>query len=107
MTYGAKTIAVTTRTKRLLRTTEMRTIHNMTTGNTLMNRNRNVQLRQKTDINDINKWIRQHRRRWSGHVGRMLENRLPQMQETTFSMVEDLSPKRWRNSWQSISQNQH
>lgn len=106
MTYGAETRAETSVTKRILRTTEMKTLR-MITGYTLRDRQRNVDIREKCQTNDVVRWIRQRRREWNQHVNRMgpdrmaiiIRNNVPHGRRPT-----GRPPKRWQDSWQSTSQ---
>lgn len=61
MTYAAETRAETTTTKRILRTTEMKTLRAIT-GNTLRDRRRNEDIRRDCETQDVVRWIRKRRR---------------------------------------------
>jgi len=52
MTYAAEVRADTAETKRLMQTSEMRTVR-MIAGHTLQDRVRNAELRQQTTIDDV------------------------------------------------------
>lgn len=75
MTYAAEVRADTAETKRLMQTSEMRTVR-MIAGHTLQDRVRNAELRQQTTIDDVVRWVRARRRQWNDHVSRMTDGRL-------------------------------
>lgn len=106
MTYGIETRADTTRTKTLLRTAEMKTLR-VIAGKTLRDHERNANIREQCDVCDVVRWGRQRRRQWYEHVRRMDENRLPRRVlegRPLGSRQPGRPPKRWRDSWQSTSQ---
>jgi hypothetical protein len=106
MTYGIETRADTVRTKALLRTSEMRILRCIT-GKTLRDRIRNTEIRRMCEAEDIVRWGRQRRRGWRDHVNRMDTNRLPHIVshgKPSGSRPRGRPPKRWRDSWQSTSQ---
>jgi len=78
MTYGAETRADTSKTKRMLRRTEMETTRAIT-GYTLLDKKRNEDLRRQTDTNDIVRWCRARRRYWNANVSKVNEDRLPRI----------------------------
>ena len=106
MTYAAETRADTAKTKRMLRTTEMKTLRAIT-GISLMDRVRNDTIRDTTDVQDIVRWTRSRRRYWRDHVRRMDDHRLPKIamqHKPATSRPVGRPPKRWADSWTSASQ---
>ena len=106
MTYGIETRAETTTTKRMARTLEMKTLRSIV-GVTLRDRIRSSIIRDRCDIQDVIRWGRQRRRMWHEHVKRMNNQRLPYKAlngKPTTSRPPGRPPKRWRDSWDSISQ---
>mgnify|MGYP006948248671 FL=1 len=75
MTYAIETRAETAATKKLLRTTEMKTLRSIA-GYTLRDRKRNELIREQCNIQDIVRWSRQRRREWRDHVNRMDDEKL-------------------------------
>ena len=71
MTYGAETSV----TKRILRKTEMKTLRAIT-GYTLNDRQRNTNIREMCQTDDVVRWIRKRRREWNQHVNRMNPDRI-------------------------------
>jgi hypothetical protein len=67
MTYGIESRADTVRTKNLLRTSEMKTLRNIS-GKTLRDRVRNTEIRRICEVEDVVRWGRQRRRFWNDHV---------------------------------------
>lgn len=108
MTYAAETRAESSKTKRLMRTTEMKILRSIT-GKTLRDRIRSEDIRTTCETQDVVRWVRQRRRNWNEHVTRMDNDRI-------VKIARNLKPrgarlpgrprKRWRDSWQSISQEQ-
>lgn len=106
MTYGAETRAETSLTKRMLRTTEMKTLRTIT-GYTLKDRQRSTDIRNKCQTDDVVRWIRKRRREWNQHVNRMSPDRLAKIVRNNTPHGRrpiGRPPKRWRDSWQSTSQ---
>ncbi|KAI4501059.1 hypothetical protein M0802_003862 [Mischocyttarus mexicanus] len=81
MSYAIETGAETAATKRLLRSTEMKTLRTIS-GKTLLDRHRNEDIRKECNVQDIVRWARQKRRDWRDHVARMKNNRLPKIAQT-------------------------
>ena len=108
MTYGIETRADTTRTKNLLRTTEMKTLRAIA-GVSLRDRIRNEEIRRTCDIEDIVRWGRARRRFWRDHVDRMNNTRIPYIAANQIPhghRPPGRPPKRWKDSWSSTSQEQ-
>ena len=65
---------------------------------------RNTDIKEQCETQDIVKWRPQRRRQWYDHILRMDVNRLPKI--ALKGNPPDLrpSPKRWRDSWHSTSQ---
>ena len=105
LTYAAETRADTSKTKQLLRTTEMNTLRTIT-GRTRRDRVRNSSIREECKINDIIKFARRRREEWNNHVTRAGSHNL-------IKIVRDSKPagtrcpgrplKRWRESWITTS----
>jgi len=68
--YAAETEAETSKTKRIPRTTETRTLR-ITRGVNWRDRMSNEQIRHDCSIRDIIRWIRESWRYWKGHAKRM------------------------------------
>ena len=108
MTYGIETRADTTRTKNLLRTTEMKTLRPIA-GVTLRDRVRNSEIRRICEVEDVVRWGRTRRRFWRDHVGRASSDRMVRIVTDEFpagNRPPGRPPKRWRDSWTSTSQEQ-
>lgn len=69
MTYEVETRAEISRTKQLLCTFEMNMLRAIA-GKTKLDRVRNPDIRQRCNVTDIKKFIRQRRRSWNEHVTR-------------------------------------
>ena len=71
LTYAAETRADTNRTKRALRTTEMRVLQAIA-GVTLRNRKKSNKIQERCHgMPDIVRWSRRKRRKWREHVDRV------------------------------------
>lgn len=106
LTYTAETRADIIKMKRILRTTEMRTLRAIR-GVTLRDRMRNEQIRQDCDIQNIVRWSRARRRHWRDHMDRMTPLRLAKLVKTHNPQnprPPGRPPKRWYESWTSGSQ---
>ncbi|XP_055389934.1 uncharacterized protein LOC129618927 [Condylostylus longicornis] len=106
LTYALECRADTSTTKQLLRTTEMRTLRQIT-GKTLRDRIRSADIRKQCDVQDVVRWARRRRRGWREHVERMDENRLAKIAYNNIPQGRRLPgrpPKRWRECWTSQSQ---
>lgn len=106
MTYAVETRADTSKTKHLLRKTEMRVLRTIT-GKTLRDRIRSETIRETCKVQDIVRWTRQRRRDWNEHVSRMDNNRIARMArdgKVGGRRLPGRPLKRWKESWQSTSQ---
>jgi endonuclease/exonuclease/phosphatase family metal-dependent hydrolase len=106
LTYGIESRADTTKTKSLLRVSEMKTLRTIC-GVTLRDRVRNTEIRRRCDVQDVVRWGRQRRRQWNEHVRRMDAGRLAKITlqgVPTGKRPPGRPPKRWRDSWSSVSQ---
>ncbi|XP_044766305.1 uncharacterized protein LOC123322425 [Coccinella septempunctata] len=107
LTYAAETRADTSRTKRALRTTEMRTLRAIA-GVTLWDRQRSSEIRERCDnMPDVVRWSRGRRREWRQHVERMQDDRLAKAaykEKPNTTRPLGRPPKRWADSWTSSSQ---
>ena len=98
MTYGAETRAATTKTKQLLRTTEMNTLRAIL-GKTRFDRMKNIDILERCNLQEVVKFVKNRRKAWNEHVSGA-EQRL-------IKLVGDARPntkrppKRWADSWQS------
>lgn len=75
LTYAAETRAETTKTKKLLRSTEMKTLRAIK-GVTLRDQIRSSAIRDELQTEDVVRWVRSRRRYWRDHVGRMDQDRI-------------------------------
>ena len=75
MTYTAETRPDTSKTKKLLETTEMKILRRIS-GKTLMDRERNENIRQMCKTESINDWVLKRKQEWNQHINRMGEDRL-------------------------------
>ena len=109
MTYAIETRADSVRTKSLLRTSEMKVLRNIS-GKTLRDRVRNTEIRRICEVEDIVRWGRQRRRFWNEHVSRMDQSRVVRIARDSIpqgSRLPGRPPKRWKDSWQSTSQEEN
>lgn len=105
MTYASETRADTSRTKQLMRTTEMNTLRAIV-GVTRRDRVRNKDIREECKVRDVVRFVRGRRREWNDHIQRANDERL-------IRIVRDQRPlgrrdagrpmKRWMESWISTS----
>ena len=105
MTYAADTRAETSKTKQLLRTTEMNTLRTIT-GRTRRDRVRNSEIRRQCAIEDVIRFNKRRKKEWNNHITRAEDNRL-------IKIVRDSIPngkrnpgrplKRWAESWITTS----
>lgn len=105
MTYAAETRPDSAVTKRQMRTTEMKTLRAIS-GYTLWDRQTNAHIREKCGVGDVVRWVRGRRRAWNEHVNRMADTRLAKIARNGTPIGKRPSgrpPKRWKDSWQSIS----
>lgn len=106
MTYAIETRAENTITKRLLRTTEMRTLRSIA-GYTLYDQKRSEEIREICEIQDVVRWARNRRREWRDHVNRMPDDRLAKIvkdKRPNTPRPPGRPPTRWYESWSSASQ---
>ena len=69
MTCGAETTAATTKTKQLLRTTEMNTLRAIR-GKTRFGRMKNVDILERCDLEEVGKFVKSRREALNEHVSR-------------------------------------
>ncbi|XP_045480943.1 uncharacterized protein LOC123685328 [Harmonia axyridis] len=106
MTYAIETRADTKVMKNALRTTEMKVLRYIL-GFTLRDKKRNEDIRNECEVPDIVRWGRNRRRFWNAHVERMDEERIARIvRDGNPGTRRPLGrpPKRWKDSWTSISQ---
>ena len=68
---------------------------------------RKTETSEKCGVYDIVRWGGQRKRYWYAHVRRMEENRLPRIAlegKPIGKRKPGRPPKRWKDSWQSTSQ---
>ncbi|KAK9887098.1 hypothetical protein WA026_020042 [Henosepilachna vigintioctopunctata] len=75
MTYTAETRPETTKTRRLLETTEMKVLRRIT-GKTLLNRERSENVRNMCKVDSINDWVLNRKQEWNDHINRMDDRRI-------------------------------
>ena len=102
MTYGVQKRAATTKTKQLLRTTEMNTLGAIL-GKTRFDRMKNIDILERCNLQEVVEFVKSRRKAWNELVSRA-EQRL-------IKLVRDTRPntkrppgrprKRWADSWQS------
>ncbi|XP_072764658.1 uncharacterized protein [Anoplolepis gracilipes] len=106
LTYAAETRAETSKTKRMMRTTEMRILRTIK-GVSLRDRIRSSDIRREFELQDVVRWTRARRRFWRDHVDRMRPEQLPnwaKIQKLNTRRAVGRPPKRWYESWTSGSQ---
>ncbi|XP_030763151.1 uncharacterized protein LOC115887795 [Sitophilus oryzae] len=106
MTYGIETREETNKTKSMLRVAEMKTLRTIM-GKTRRDRIKNTDIREQCEVQDIVRWGRQIKRGWYAHVRRMDERRPPRIAlegKPTGKREPGRPPKRWKDSWQTTSQ---
>ena len=104
MTYAIETRAKKATTKRLLRTTEMRTLRGIT-GCSLRDHIRSNDIRTQCGILDVVRWGRIRRREWRDDVYRIDNIRMPKREgHPTSKMPTGRPPIRWYETWSSASQ---
>ncbi|XP_055378925.1 uncharacterized protein LOC129610383 [Condylostylus longicornis] len=107
-TYALECRADTSITKQKLRATEMKTLRKIC-DKTLRDQIKSAEIRKSCKIPDIVRWVRGRRRDWRDHVERMDNNRLAKIAYTEKPYSQRLPgrpPKRWKQCWSSISQEQ-
>uniref|UniRef100_A0AAR5Q8Q0 Endonuclease/exonuclease/phosphatase domain-containing protein n=1 Tax=Dendroctonus ponderosae TaxID=77166 RepID=A0AAR5Q8Q0_DENPD len=106
LTYGIETRADTNKTKCMLRTAEMKTLRSIA-GKTLRDRVRSATIRQTSKVEEVIRWGRKRRRCWRDHVERMDSERIAKIvsnENPAGKRPIGRPPKRWKDSWTSISQ---
>ena len=106
LTYGIETRADTNKTKRMLRTAEMKTLRSIA-GKTLRDRVRSATIRETCRVEDVIRWGRKRRRYWRDHVDRMDPERIARIVANGNPAGRrpiGRPPKRWKDSWTSLSQ---
>jgi len=76
-------------------------------GKTRIDRIRNTDIREQCGVQDIIRWGRQRKGYWNAHMRRMEEGRLPRIAlegKPIGKRAPGRPPKRWKESWQSTSQ---
>lgn len=76
LTYGSETWALKKSEKKRIEAAEMRFMRR-TAGVTLRDRKRSEEIRETLNVTPVIKRIKQYRKNWREHVGRMEENRSP------------------------------
>ena len=89
MTYTAETRPETTKTKRLLQTTEMKILRRIA-GKTLLDLERNENIRTACNVDDINEWVHKRKEEWNRHIERMDDRRI-------VKITRDKSPSGYRS----------
>jgi hypothetical protein len=69
MTYGAESRAGTTKTKQLLKTTEMNTLR-ANLGKARFDRMKNIDILEQCNIQAVTKFVKSRRKAWNERVGR-------------------------------------
>ena len=69
MTYDEETTAATTKTKQLLRTTEMNTLRAIL-GKTRFDRMKNIDILERCNLQEVVKFVKSRRKAWNEHVSR-------------------------------------
>lgn len=75
MTYTAETRPDTTKTKRILETGEMKVLRKIV-GKTLLDRERNENIRRSCQVDNINEWVVNRKIEWNEHIHRMDQDRI-------------------------------
>ena len=102
MTYGAETRAATTKTKQLLRATEMNTLRAVL-GKTRSDRMKNVDILERCSLQEVAKFVKSGRKAWNEHVSRA-EQRLIKLvrdDRPNTKRPPGRPPKPWADSWRS------
>ena len=100
MTCGAETRAATTKTKQLLRTTEMNTMRAIL-GKTRFDWMKNVDILERCNLQEVVKFVKSRRKAWHEHVSRV-EQRLIRLVRDARQNTKR-PPKRWADSWLSFT----
>lgn len=106
LTYAAETREETSKTKKIIRTTEMKILRTIK-GVTLREQIRSEAIRNKLEIQDIMRWTRARRRQWRDHVDRMGPERIARWAKIhgpSTTRLPGRPPKHWHESWTSGSQ---
>ena len=101
-TYAIETRAENSTTKRLLRTSKMRTLRGIT-GCSLRDHIRSNDIRTQCGILDVVRWCRIRRKEWRDHVDNM---RIPKIAKEGYRTKRPPGrpPIRWYENWSSASQ---
>ena len=75
MTYTAETRPETTKTRRMLETTEMKILRKIA-GKTMLDRERNENIRRTCGTEDVNQWLLGRKNEWNQHINRMEDTRV-------------------------------
>ena len=102
MTCGAETRAATTKTKQLLRTTEMNTLRAIL-GKTGFDRMKNIDILERCSLQEVVKFVKSRRKALNEHVSRAEQRliRLVRDARPNTKRPPGRPPKRWADSWQS------
>ena len=96
MTYGAETRAATTKTKQLLRTTEMNTLRAIL-GKTRFDRMKNIDILEQCSLQKVAKFVKSRRKAWNEHVSKAEQWLIKLVRDTRTNTKRP--PKRWVDSW--------
>lgn len=75
MTYCAEIRPDTTKTKRLLETTEMKVLRSIA-GKTLLDRETSENIRRTCKTENINEWVLERKKEWNSHIDIMSDARI-------------------------------
>ena len=75
MTYTAETRPKTTKTRRILKTTEIKILRKIA-GKTMLDRERNENIRRKCGTKDVNQWLLGRKNEWNQYINRMEDTRV-------------------------------
>ena len=102
MTYGAETRAATTKTKQLLKTTEMYTLRAIL-GKTRFDRMKNVDTLERCNLQEVVKFVKSRRKARNEHVSRAEQRLIKLVRDArpNTKRPPGRPPKRWADSWQS------
>lgn len=103
LTFAAETRAETKRTKQQFRTVEMKVLRKVA-GYTMWDRQTNEAIRELCGVQDVAKWTKVRRRKWSEHVERMDGERLAKIcmiGRPRGRRLPGRPLKRWAQSWLS------
>lgn len=106
LTYAVETRADTAKTKNMMRVAEMKTLRTIK-GVSLRDQIRSDAIREDLNIQDVVRFTRSRRRYWRDHVDRMTEDRWAKWAKDgrpNSRRPPGRPPKRWHESWTSVSQ---